>query len=264
MKAVKKFKSKLWKRRPELASGIWGREGQIVQPPLQLGGQDSRALRRSQSVDVDNRRPIENATVSDSVHHEIEGRNSKGPMPLSNKMDSTARNDPEQSHAQGKPHQRGLHSPDAAPQEAGTHIARTPSGGEKGHAHNPMDEEPLWLGIGTGSGDAVPEPETPMCAESPTAAEFNIYDTAYRLEVERIRQAKGSQATVYLTRRVDSKAEYREDTNMIDAPTAAEVMGQAHAGWKSLLDAAREKEQIPTKHVDGWEADGQNLHDPAT
>ncbi len=251
MKAVNKFKSKLWKRRPDLMSGILGQGVRIVQRPLQLDGQDDRTLRKSQSVDVDNRRPVEGATVSEGVHREIEGRDPEEPMPLLHRMDSAVTIDPAQIHSQEKPHHRGWHSPDAAPQEAGNHIPRTPSGGEKGHAHDPMDEEPLWLGIGTGSDDTLPEPKTPICAESPTAAEFNIYDTAYRREVERIRHAKGRQATVYLTRRVDSKAEYKEDTNMIDAPTEAEVAGQPHAGWKSLLDAAREKKKNVAKHIDG-------------
>jgi [calcium/calmodulin-dependent protein kinase] kinase len=49
-----------------------------------------------------------------------------------------------------------------------------------------------------------------------------------------------------LTRRVDSKKEYREDENMVDAPNAAEVQQSLpHQGFKGLLHKAREKDAEP-------------------
>jgi len=49
-----------------------------------------------------------------------------------------------------------------------------------------------------------------------------------------------------LTRRVDSKKEYKQDKHMVDAPSAAQVEGQPHAGFKNLLDSAREREHKPS------------------
>ncbi|RAL10094.1 putative calcium/calmodulin dependent protein kinase [Aspergillus homomorphus CBS 101889] len=119
--------------------------------------------------------------------------------------------------------------------------------GTRGHARDPLDEEFPFLFIGpstyTGSpsdeerdGGAVgsisegpgnmvtEEPvgmdtnmETdmdantayPIVSESPGAAEFDIYETAYRHEIERIRAQslprQGSEPKVYLTRRVEGK-----------------------------------------------------------
>lgn len=117
-----------------------------------------------------------------------------------------------------------------------------PEAHDKGHAHDPTDEEPLFLGIGTGgSSDSLETPHQELVAESPTAAEFSIYDTAYQQEVDRIRAAQGAAATVYLTRRVDGKKEYKADKHMIKAPLASELESKAHEGFKNLLDKAREQ-----------------------
>jgi len=83
--------------------------------------------------------------------------------------------------------------------------------GGQGQARDPMDEEPPWLGIGAGEDENQRSPDIEIVAESPTAAEFNIYDTAYQNVVERIRRAQGQDAKVYLTRRVDTKAEHKAD-----------------------------------------------------
>jgi [calcium/calmodulin-dependent protein kinase] kinase len=261
MKAVNKFKSLLWRRRPELMTGILGQDVRIVQPPLQLDSKEYKTLNRTESFDLNNRRPAEGALVSEGVHREIEPHDTNEPIPLLHRMDSAVSVKPADlahTNEQPVPNHKGQHDMDSAQSPPQLVSRRTESFGERGHAHDPMDEEPLWLGIGPGEDIDIP-PETPICAESPTAAEFNIYDTAYQREVERIREAQGHQATVYLTRRVDSKKAYKEDAHMIDAPKESEVAGQPHAGWKSLLDAAREKEKHITFPTGGQESHSQNL-----
>ena len=243
-------------------TGILGQDVRIVQPPLQLDSKEDRPLNRMQSFDLDNRRPVEGAVVSEGVHREIEPHDIDEPVPLLHRMDSAVSiKSPALTHTneQPMPHHKGQHSMDD-PAHPIPHLdtRRTQTSGERGHAHDPMDEEPLWLGIGPGEDIDIP-PETPICAESPTAAEFNIYDTAYQREVERIREAQGHQATVYLTRRVDSKNAYIADTHMIDAPKESEVAGRPHAGWKSLLDAAREKEKHITSPTDDKQTHGCGL-----
>jgi len=250
MKAVNKFKSLLWRRRPELMTGILGQDVRIVQPPLQLDSREDNPLNRTQSFDLDNRRPVEGAVVSEGVHRDIEPRDTDEPIPLLHRMDSAVLIKPALTHMNEQPvHHKSQHTMDSEHPIPHLDTRRTQSYGEKGHAHDPMDEEPLWLGIGPGDDVDVP-PETPICAESPTAADFNIYDTAYQREVERIREAQGHEAKVYLTRRVDSIKVYKADAHMIDTPKEYEVAGQPHAGWKSLLDAAREKEKHIASNID--------------
>ncbi|KAL4890436.1 calcium/calmodulin-dependent protein kinase [Aspergillus ambiguus] len=119
--------------------------------------------------------------------------------------------------------------------------------GTRGHARDPLEEEYPFLFIGpstyTGSHSAevdaasstsnadviYDEPDTlppsddpsdlddtaaaaaaaPIVSESPGAADFDIYETAYRQEIERIRTRslprQGALPKVYLTRRVDGK-----------------------------------------------------------
>lgn len=57
-------------------------------------------------------------------------------------------------------------------------------------------------------GPGEPEEGVPhVISESPTGTDINIYETAYREAVERIRRDQGRAATVYLTRRVQGGAE---------------------------------------------------------
>ncbi|KAL3457996.1 kinase-like domain-containing protein [Aspergillus heterothallicus] len=107
--------------------------------------------------------------------------------------------------------------------------------GTRGHARDPLEEDCPFLFIGpstfTGTNPLNPtqtdgqsmilEPDEtvtrgeaselayPMVSESPGAADFDIYETAYRKEVERIRTYTTTRAVpmVYLTRRVDGKDE---------------------------------------------------------
>ncbi len=90
------------------------------------------------------------------------------------------------------------------------------SHGEKGHAHDPTDVEPLFLGIGTGGRDNFThEAPAEVVSDSPTAVDFNVYDTAYESEVKRIRsQSDGSK--VYFTKHLSERDRYKTDSNIID------------------------------------------------
>ncbi|KAL2859728.1 kinase-like domain-containing protein [Aspergillus pseudodeflectus] len=108
--------------------------------------------------------------------------------------------------------------------------------GTRGHARDPLEEDCpfLFIGPSTFTGSNIPDPSNtggpsmilepddsetpgadqsdvsyPMVSESPGAADFDIYETAYRQEVERIRAHTTTRAVpmVYLTRRVDGKDE---------------------------------------------------------
>ena len=242
MKAVKKFKSLTDKKRPAAFSGTLGKGVRTLHNSFGNDATSEPALKRSRSVDVHDRRTVETALAAEGVHHDIDGAKDKDRRTsVTNRMDSTVtmihvptREDSgDHSHHKGKK----LSSEDLSDRPE----LHFDCSGDKGHAHNPLDEAPLFLGIGSGGDDSLDVSQQDLVAESPTAADFNIYDTAYQDEVERIRSAQGHTATVYLTRRVDSKKEYKADENMVDAPKQSEIHGRPHEGFKGLLDRAREE-----------------------
>lgn len=70
------------------------------------------------------------------------------------------------------------------------------------------------------------EDQTPIVSESPGASEIDIYETAYREEIERIqRRSISSQdpsaTTVYLTRRVENKRKYLEEVLKMISPLSS-------------------------------------------
>lgn len=90
----------------------------------------------------------------------------------------------------------------------------------KGHASDINDEEPLFLGIGTGARDdfAMDEATPNIVADSPTAVDFNVYDRAYENAVEeRLRSTYPSnRPTIYLTRFVKEKEQLKKLGDIIE------------------------------------------------
>lgn len=84
--------------------------------------------------------------------------------------------------------------------------------GDKGHAHDVSDQEPLFLGIGTGARDdfAMDEATPDIVSDSPTAVDFNVYDRAYENAIERIKLNPNStrKPTMYLTKFVKEKEQF--------------------------------------------------------
>jgi len=249
MKAVKKFKGLLDDRkRPAgiggtLGSGVRTLRHSSTGSLSTVDGLVDPPLHKSKSTDLHDRRAVEQALAAEGVHHDINPPDANALRSMGSRVDSSTA--VTESHEQNiPPNPKRFSSDDVRFPTLG--IPRADSG-EKGHAHDPLDEEPLFLGIGSGGADTLEPPPQEVVAESPTAADFSIYDTAYQQEVDRIRAAQGHSATVYLTRRVDNKKEYKADSNMINAPSAAQVEGsQPHTGFKNLLDHARAKEDKPT------------------
>jgi [calcium/calmodulin-dependent protein kinase] kinase len=200
------------------------------------------SLHKSKNLDLHDPRIIDDDLATRGIHHDLRTPNTEY-SPLANRMDSTMSININ----------RSVDTPHHKPQRFGAdgtiltgllNIHRSESG-EKGHAHDPLDEEPLFLGIGNGDADTLEGPRSETVAESPTAAEFNIYDRAYQEEVDRIRAAQGSSATVYLTRRVGGgEKEDRTDKNMFRTPLDIET-SLSRPGFKGLFDKAREKLDAP-------------------
>jgi calcium/calmodulin-dependent protein kinase kinase 2 len=127
--------------------------------------------------------------------------------------------------------------------------------GQRGHAHDPLEDQLyLYIGPSTFSGPSVhrdgrpsmvPEEneDIPIVSESPGAADMDIYETAYRDEIERIRAKveqeeteEGKEPTVYLTRRVDEKL-------MALSGHAGRLMAMGEEGLDQVRDFTRFRER---------------------
>lgn len=101
------------------------------------------------------------------------------------------------------------------------HANTTDEIGHRGHAHDPLEDH-LYLRIGPSTfsgvsphvdndGGFIPDDDDDdayIVSESPGAADVDIYETAYRDEIERIMakaKEQNKEPNVYLTRRVDEK-----------------------------------------------------------
>lgn len=213
MKAVKRFKRALFKRRPELMESIFGGASRIVQPPLSMRHHSS--LARSRSDDTDSRRPVEGALTSEGIHRDIEIGENLDRLPQT--VDEVAiavkpKAEPEPGPGPGPDPPKAYER-----QRLDVKTLSPPAEkGNKGQAHDPL-EDTLFLFIGTGSDDfdeaKTPNPnEMPVVSESPGAIEMNVYEQAYQEEIERIMSERNRQRapTLYLTRRVDDISSIRE------------------------------------------------------
>lgn len=264
MKAVNKFKGLIDRKRPTAFSGTLGKGIRTIHTSYGSDATSAPPLHKSRSQDLHDRRIVETALAAEGVHHDIGSPETKESKQLeTNRMDSavTVIYHPNREDSQDQHHHKGKKA--SSDETADRPELHSDSSGEKGHAHDPLGEAPLFLGIGSGGQGDLDAPPEDVVAESPTAADFNIYDTAYQEEAERIRATQGHEATVYLTRRVDSKKEYNADKHMINAPKQSQVESMPHKGFKGLLDRAREKnrEQPLAKDIGGT---GQGFSDLAS
>lgn len=78
---------------------------------------------------------------------------------------------------------------------------------DKSQGHDVGDQEPLFLGIGTGARDdfAMDEAAPNIVADSPTAVSFDVYHKAYEEAVEKLQANQKTKPTLYLTRFVSDQ-----------------------------------------------------------
>ncbi|EDN91188.1 hypothetical protein SS1G_00591 [Sclerotinia sclerotiorum 1980 UF-70] len=250
MKAVKKFKAKLEQRRPNAISETLGKGIRVLHPSLGMDEQKESVLQRSKSSDLEDRRMIEGALAAEGVHHDGTYPSADGTRTIASRMDSSNTIVADEEPIGKIYSYQKIEKSDSSDSITNRPGLREQHSGDKGHAHDPLDEQPLYLGIGAGVNEdgSLDAPPEELIAESPTAAEFSIYDTAYQQEVDRIRAAKGQATTVYLTRRVDHKKEYKADRYMINLPNHAEMKGRIQEGWKGLVDRAQESKNELSLH----------------
>ena len=251
MKAVKRFKNIISHKRPSGLQGILGKDTRMVQPPLSMSKPERPPLsHKTRSVDSHDRRPIEQGLVAEGVHREIDLDGYEKSLPdredaaiaYSSKTPTKRLSGRDSGQATSSPisNKRTL---DAHPQEhrplihAATAPMPGPHGG-KGHAHDPLSDH-LYLGLGPGDSSRTPSP--PCVSESPPAADINIYEKAYDMEIQRLRAANGRAATLFLTRRVEENEEYQKDERfMIVRGNGNSGEGsKAKSGFARVLEEAR-------------------------
>lgn len=272
MKAAKRFKQLLFRRRPELMEGILGQASRIVQPPLSMR---PNAQQRSTSANTEDRRPVEGALASEGIHREIEIED-EGVRRLPKEIDEVAvlsdkgsgphytkpSEAPTDQHLnRGKEHPATSHIQRQATSPAEHRgLTRHDTAG-KGHAHDPLTDT-LFLHVGTGVfGDSTseyanndgndsfqPDDNEPLIvSESPPAADFNVFETAYEEQAKRILEEKqkreeegGSRPTLFLNRRVESSNNIRENPHLKDYLNLEKIGNAPKAGFARLLDNIRE------------------------
>ncbi|KGO67965.1 Calcium/calmodulin-dependent/calcium-dependent protein kinase [Penicillium italicum] len=207
-------------------------------------------------------------------------------------------------------HEAQPHSESASPRIP---LSRASSGrtkrsleGTRGHARDPLEEEFPYLFIGpstyNGSSQQEPmetsdepasifqEPEhsdlmeddepVQFVSESPGAADFNIYETAYRQELDRIKHSQKDRDNgpkVYLTRLIEKNsaemtklAKEKELDLQIDTQFTPYSLSRAPSGFGSAVSALRsqilQKRQAEESEEQGGDAsrdnDSSQNHDP--
>ncbi|KAI1932427.1 hypothetical protein LOZ65_000721 [Ophidiomyces ophidiicola] len=234
VKAVHKFKRLIEPASPRVMHSILGDDenSHFVLPPLSIGESDS-------DMHLHNRKKHKPETPVSSGNSDPIHQLNLGVMDTE---DVAKGSDSPASQTLDYPNHPGRLGQKRAPNSSTSDIimhqgsrTSTPSKssvfeGTRGHARDPLEEENPYLFIGpsrflTGdlSGniqdkasddieavDVSPDYDSmPIVSESPSAADIDIYEIAYREEIERISseslEPHASVPTVYLNRRVDGK-----------------------------------------------------------
>lgn len=260
IKAVRRFKQLLMRKRPEMMEGIFGRASRIVAPPSLLGR--AYPSRKSKSQDTHDRKPVEQALIAEGIHHPLEVNEDNEVSPQcfeqARQSETTLIQDHsiEQETTEGRLSQRKETESHRPPARRRTSSQNSKS---RGHAHDPLRDN-LWLNIGAGT-DPVTDPET-CISESPTGTEEGIYEMAYRQEMDNILERRGRAATMFLNRRVEHRSDIKKHDNIIDHARAATMSAfsggssdSAGGGLAGLVQKARAAAQ---KEGDSKENDGEN------
>ena len=227
-------------------STILGDEDQqrFFKPPMAMTkAATQRPAHTAHSVDADNRRPLEGALASEGLHRDVDLQNLRNShfAPDSRLTGNDGSADQQQPGRQNLPNLPNIsqepsissfdvQSKGSSDSETDYEYGKFPpfrssvprtvdDSKRRGQAHDPL-EDTLYLYIGpstysglSATGDnrtdlMSSEDDVFFVSESPGAADVDIYETAYRDEIEKIKArtaAEGKEPVVYLNRRVDAK-----------------------------------------------------------
>jgi len=211
MRAVKRFKRLVGRKRPHLMNSFFGRDSRIVAPPH--SSRTTPDATESRSVDAQDRRPLEQALTREGIHRRIPINDELEKLPagmdrivkLTSSLDEEGPPVIYPSKPQAPRNTRGFDFPSEE--------------SAKGHAHDPL-KDTLFLDIGVDpdAPDGHGDPEHPVLSESPSGVDANIYEQAYQDEMERVLQRRGRAASMYLNRRVEHREDLRSLTSFLDQP----------------------------------------------
>ena len=233
MKAVKRFKKLLFRKRPELMDGLFGRASNIVAPP----GSIETKYRRTRSSDADDRKPIEQVLAAEGIHHDIVVSDDMVCSP--GEMDEPDFTNPIHDRVKHTEH------PDTEEQQDSVDRALKEAP-HKGQAHDPLSET-TYLGIGVGGESSSEHPSTEseensqtthIVCESPGAVDSNFFEQAYQEEMQRIHSRRGRTPTIYLTRRVEHNKEIAEHESVIRGSSKSASEGPK-SKWAGLASKVR-------------------------
>jgi [calcium/calmodulin-dependent protein kinase] kinase len=201
MKAVNRFKSIVEKKRPRLMDSILGGQSRMVQPPLRIRNEPPAPLHKSKSLDAEDRRSLERVLVTEGVHRKIEVPEDLDGLPAKVSTTTiTPINEPVKADTSKR-------------QKSEADTARRNTG--RGHAHDPMQDH-VFIDIGPGGGNDDSQEgltRTLTISESPGAVDHDVFAQAYKDTVEEIleqHQRKGTQPSLYMTRRVEHEESIRQ------------------------------------------------------
>ena len=241
VKAVNKFKALTASKNPRPMTSILGDQqaAHFSQPPLRIRRKPvplPNQVHKSRSEDTFDRPHREGELVAEGVHRDLSAEQIAAEQGLIAQIPANT----------AKAYSDAPKANDLSDSESDNGLERIPTGeenepidftklppfrtrkawprraseaGQRGHARDPLGDQ-LYLFIGPSTYSApgsdwdrrssfVPnERDVPIVSESPGAADVDIYETAYRDEVERIlarAKEEEKEPDVYLTRRMDEK-----------------------------------------------------------
>lgn len=211
LKAVSKFKYLIARKKPYLLDSFFGPGSQMAR-----GAQEMN----------DNRK------AAGRLLHSIFSSHSSTDLEETGKSDSPSRaSSPTTSEGRGRHVSSIGHT-----QEAG-----------RGHAQDPTETH-LFFDIGSEPVDLADDTEEHVqkqehviiVSESPPSAGYNMFAAAYNGEVRRIRQRKGQDTIMYLTRRVEGSGEVSSPSASGHTDESAASAGRGKALLQGLVGKATE------------------------
>ena len=200
MKAAKRFKSLIERKRPHFIGSILGQASRMVKPPLSMVKSDSR-------MHVAGKRKAATERDLDVAKRALDDQGDPQSAELIAKLDmlpdkvKCAVVSPTDDTPDLPESPRTLRKVQTEPPDLESHASHL-----KGHAHNPLEDE-IYLNIGDGVNDLSADKH--IVCESPAATNDNVFESAYEYEVDNIFKTQGKQATIYLTRRVEKKVKHK-------------------------------------------------------
>ncbi|KAF2766689.1 Pkinase-domain-containing protein [Teratosphaeria nubilosa] len=254
MKAVRRFKDLLFRRRPQANRSILGLGNRLVAPPTSISGSGSR------SIDAYNRKPFDKILVTAGVHRDIDVDDEMKRLPR-NMDKATLHSGPEVDVECGAAQKAGettahylqrmesrrhhsliyqsdpaLHREDGSTRDLDRSNNFPADDHAKGHAHDPLTDT-ILLNIGTGEDYANDNEDglQHVVSESPPGIDENIYEMAYQEEMKRIQEQRGHEASMYLTRHVDHREDLRSHSSILDSTrhSAGRFAGAVQGSQKS-------------------------------